>query len=222
MLDSDLTEVIGFCGFKGSGKDTAADYLCEHHGYEKISLAYPLKTACQKIFGFSDQAVFGASQYREEPDSRYTFSGKDPVDGSQLTKVARDVRHYWQRESDGEWFPQYITPRLALQTLGTEWGRRLYEDIWVDACMNFIRSSSHSRWVISDVRFMNELAGVQRAGGRVIRLMRGQRESNHPSELELESIDLSEFDHVIMNLGTKKDLYAMLDSVMKGAGQPSA
>lgn len=216
MLDSGLRRVVGFCGFKGSGKDTAADYLAAEYGYEKISLAYPLKNVCKLIFDFSDDALWGASQLREEPDSRYVFSGRDPVDGSFLTKVAKDQYHYWQRESDGEWFPQFVSPRVALQTLGTEWGRRLYENIWLDACLNHIVRTGNDKHAIPDVRFRNELDGIRNAGGVVIRLLRGERQSSHPSELELESIPLEDFDFVVDNTGTKEQLFARLDDCMTG------
>lgn len=214
MLDSGLTKVIGFCGFKGSGKDTAADYLVGTHGYSKISLAHPLKLAAQTIFGFSDDALWGSSEKREIPDTRYPFRGLNPVDGTPLKKVARDVNHYWFRESDGEWFPQYVTPRVALQTLGTEFGRRMYQNLWVDACLNYIISTGNPLHAIPDVRFANELEGIQTRGGVVIRLLRGKRESNHPSELELERIPHQAFDFVVDNRGSKEELYRSLDKVI--------
>ena len=214
MLDTDLTQLIGFCGFKGSGKDTAADYLAEKYGYTKISFAYPLKKAAQIIWGFSDESLWGSSSLREKLDPRFLFSGLDPLDGSLLTKVADDAEHYWQRESDGEWFPQYLTPRIVLQALGTEHGRRFYPDVWVDACLRHIRLTGNPKHAISDVRFENELLGVQRAGGAVVRLLRGKRESSHQSELELEAIPLSEFDFVVDNRGPKKELYRALDEVI--------
>lgn len=214
MLDNGLNKVIGFCGFKGSGKDTSADHLVDHWSYAKISFAYPLKKAAKTIWGFSDEALWGPSSTREEPDHRYPFNGQDPVDGSPLTLVARDVHHYWQRESDGEWFPQFVTPRVALQVLGTEYGRRMYENVWVDACLNHIREMGQPLHTIPDVRFTNELNGIREAGGVVIRLLRGQRQSSHPSELELEQIPLEAFDFVIDNQGSKEELYAAIDEIV--------
>lgn len=213
MLDS-LNQTIGFCGFKGSGKDTAADYLVSKYGYRKVSFADPLKKACEGIFSFPSEHLWGASSLREVPDERYLFSGLDPADGSDLRRVAIDTHRFWQRESDGEFFPQFVTPRLALQTLGTEWGRRLTPNIWVSACLNQIRQSGEPRHAISDVRFVNELSGVLSAGGVVIRLMRGARASNHPSELELAGIPLTDFSYVINNNSTKEHLFESLDTIM--------
>lgn len=92
-----------------------------------------------------------------------------------------------------------LTPRHALQTLGTEWGRACHEDAWVNLALQVARTllfptlEGDSPWrykasrglylsdeygravrgvVIPDVRFQNELQAIQRAGGKVIRLRR--------------------------------------------------
>lgn len=213
MLDT-LNLTVGLCGFKGSGKDTAADYLVSQYGYKKVSLADPLKRTCESIFDFPSDHLWGPSSLRECPDERYLFSGLDPVDGVPLKEVALDTSRHWQRESDGEFFPQFVTPRLALQSLGTEWGRRLSPNIWVVACLNHIRKSEYPRHAIPDVRFVNELTSIRASGGIVIRLLRGSRSSNHPSELELEGIPLEDFNFVVDNNSTKGYLYACLDAIM--------
>jgi hypothetical protein len=41
------------------GKDTAADYLVEHHGFKKIAFAEPLKEAAKIIYGLTDEQVYG-------------------------------------------------------------------------------------------------------------------------------------------------------------------
>ncbi len=214
MLDS-LTRTVGLCGFKGSGKDTAADYLVSKYGYAKVSLADPIKRVCHEIFAFPKDHLWGPSELRERPDERYPFSGLDPVDGMPLDKVALDTSRFWQRGSDGEFFPQFISPRLALQSLGTEWGRRICPNIWVAACLNYIRQTGDDRHAIPDVRFVNELTSIQGAGGVVIRLLRGERTSTHPSELELEGIPLESFDFVIDNNSSKEHLFLCLDQVME-------
>lgn len=213
MLDSRLRQLIGFCGLKGSGKDTSADYLVENYGYAKMSLASPIKDACLSIFGFPEDHLWGASSLRETPDKRYLFTGLDPVTGVPLEEVKLDELRWWLRK-DGEYFPRYLSPRLALTTMGTEWGRRLCENIWVYSCLNSVRNLDTSRSAITDVRFMNEIMAVQSAGGLVIRLLRGERKSNHPSELELDNISLDVFDFVIDNRGTKGELFSCLDDII--------
>lgn len=59
--------------------------------------------------------------------------------------------------------------------------------------------------VIDDVRFPNEVAMIQRLGGRVIRIDRpGPDESTHASEIILDTFD--GWDGVIVNDGTLGEL----------------
>jgi len=220
MLDSDLNHVVGFCGFKGSGKDTSADHLVECFGYDKLSLATPIKEACKAVFGFPDEHLWGSSDLREIQDERYVFSGLDPVDGTPLREVSISEAKWWLRESDEEYFPRCLNPRLALTSMGTEWGRRLNDNIWVYSCLNLVRTGDQPLVTIPDVRFKNELSAIQGAGGKVVRLLRGGRKSNHPSELELESIPLSSFDFVIDNNGPKEFLFEELNELMSEILQP--
>jgi hypothetical protein len=61
------------------------------------------------------------------------------------------------------------TPRLAMQTLGTEWGRNLIaQGLWVEIWK--ARARKHECVVVDDCRFANEAAAVRALGGLVIRL----------------------------------------------------
>lgn len=74
------------------------------------------------------------------------------------------------------------TPRLAMQTLGTEWGREtMHPDIWLRAW--WARSRQHERVVAEDVRFSNEVAAIDLAAGQTWRVTRpGLVAGQHPSE----------------------------------------
>jgi hypothetical protein len=64
-----------------------------------------------------------------------------------------------------------LTPRLLLQLLGTECGRQiLHPNIWVNATM--ADYTEHSNWIISDVRFPNEVKAIKDRGGISIRVNR--------------------------------------------------
>jgi hypothetical protein len=94
----------------------------------------------------------------------------------------------------------FLTPRYALQQLGTEWGRSCYPNIWVDYALrtakklleedrrepnmvNYYSAKSGLMFVgglekpvgvaISDVRFKNEIDAIHEAGGIIIRMSRG-------------------------------------------------
>lgn len=82
------------------------------------------------------------------------------------------------------------TPRWAMQSLGTEWGRNcIGEDIWINAWAN--SAAKHKLVVCDDVRFPNEVARIKELGGVVIRIRRPSVEvtCTHPSELHYQSID---------------------------------
>lgn len=87
-------------------------------------------------------------------------------------------------------FPEGITARVCLQTLGTEWGRNLDSDIWVRAAMREADYFLHtdSKVIFDDVRFANEAVAIRNAGGKVYRVSRKNFEvstDNHISELGL-------------------------------------
>ncbi len=78
------------------------------------------------------------------------------------------------------------TPRFALQTLGTEWGReKISPDLWVNATERTISKlfEEGRRVVIDDCRFDNEARAVRNLGGLLIRVARtGLIRGSHPSE----------------------------------------
>jgi hypothetical protein len=85
------------------------------------------------------------------------------------------------------------TPREAMQSLGTEWGRKCVgEDLWVNLWANRVQQhlEAHQahRVVVDDVRFPNELARVLQMGGRVLRIERaGIAPTNgHSSETAID------------------------------------
>jgi hypothetical protein len=161
--------IIGFSGLAGAGKDTVADLLVKHYKFTKVALADPLKRICKDVFQFTDEQLWGPSEKRNEPDVRY------PRDGG------------------------YLTPRYALQQLGTEWGRDCYNNVWVDYALrtadkilkpapwdgtysnysqpkglySYLEGSDRYKGVaIPDVRFKNEVDAIKKAGGFVVRLTR--------------------------------------------------
>jgi hypothetical protein len=97
--------------------------------------------------------------------------------------------------------------------MGTEEGRDVYgEGIWVDTMFAWFQLY-HDMWgftkfVVPDVRFRNELAGIQAHGGKVYRIIAPKRvalsplteeQRQHPSETDLDGVPLNQFDGVIYN-----------------------
>lgn len=78
------------------------------------------------------------------------------------------------------------TPRRAMQTLGTEWGRKCMGDyFWINLWRSRVDSALAfgGRVVVDDCRFPNEAAEVRALGGVVWQLVgRGGIAGNHASE----------------------------------------
>ena len=213
--------IIGVCGFIGSGKDTVADYLVNLHHFRRESFANTLKDAVSAVFGWD----------------RTMLEGR--------TKQARE----WREQVDAWWAERlgipHLTPRWILQNWGTEVCRKnFHDDIWIASLENKLRASIDDI-VISDCRFPNEIAAIKKAGGRVVRVVRGaepewyqlavsrNRGPNGNSswalsgrKLEQLGIHASEtawvgtrFDAVLDNNGTLEDLY---QQIMHLAQDPQA
>jgi hypothetical protein len=197
--------IIGICGLIGAGKDTAADYLVNFHEFRRDSFAATLKDAVASVFGWDRELLEGR------------------------TKTARE----WREQIDPWWAVRLnmpnLTPRLVLQLWGTEVCRKgFHDEIWIASVENKIRQSKDNI-VISDCRFPNEITSIRRAGGRVIRITRGQNPGwfavaksipelmpiHHPEVHASEySWAATDFDFVIDNNGSIEDLYAQLKNLV--------
>jgi len=112
----------------GSGKDTTAEQLVDKHQFVSVALADPMKRFCMEVFNFTEEQLFGPSEMRNKPDERY----KRP-----LAEWDEAIVHGLQVPREYVLTPDmcHLTPRYALQCLGSEWGRDCYEDVWIDYCL---------------------------------------------------------------------------------------
>ncbi len=142
--------IIGFVGLIGTGKDTAADYLVNSHGFVRDSFASALKDAVSVVFGWDRQLLEGRTA-----ESRAWREQVDP---------------WWSQRLQ---MPE-LTPRWVLQHWGTNLCREAFHnDIWIAALENRLRSNKNNI-VITDVRFPNEIAAIRNIGGRIYWIQRGQ------------------------------------------------
>ena len=190
--------IIGVSGQAGSGKDTVADFLVKNHGFVKVALADPLKRACKEFYNFTEDQLWGPSENRNKPDQRYPREQHEFSDRS--CKVCGfKAKERKELSPVPEWPQCYLTPRYALQLLGTEFGRHCYDNTWVDYTLRVakvllgefeesytegynareglhrIGNVSYQRpqgVVVSDVRFINEISAIKNVGGFVVRVNR--------------------------------------------------
>lgn len=208
--------IIGFVGFIGSGKDTAADYLVNFHEFRRDSFANTLKDAVAAVFGWD----------------RTLLEGR--------TAEARA----WREQIDPWWAERLnmpnLTPRWILQYWGTEVCRHgFHDDIWIASVENKMRKTTDNI-VISDVRFPNEIQAIHNAGGIVVRVQRGVNphwydiaiQANKGSTaaaswLKEQGIHASEtawvggnIDYVVSNDSTIDDLFTEIKNLLPGKELP--
>ena len=114
-----------------------------------------------------------------------------------------------------------ISPRHALQSLGTEWGQYKLSEydsfaevtgrkLWVNSLLNRMQGNT----VISDVRFPHEAEAIRAKGGFIIKVTRDYPvDLSHESERAIEDIWP---DFIITNSGSLNDLeWLVCDMMMK-------
>lgn len=169
--------IIGLAGKIGAGKTTAAQYLVEKHGFERIRFAGPLKNMMLAL-GLTSDEVDGI--LKEQPCD--LLGGK--------------------------------TPRFAMQTIGTEWGRDIIDEkLWIRAWRRAVETTTHGAWiVVDDVRFPNETAIIRELGGVLIRVDRdGQAGEATAHSSEALAFDC---DFVIKNDGTIDQFKQQVETAM--------
>lgn len=106
--------------------------------------------------------------------------------------------------------PQFggLSARYLMQTLGTEWGRKLICDtIWIDAASRIIvERLKTADVVIDDCRFDNEADAVHALGGVVIDVMRPGcgASASHQSEY---GVSIHKIDYCVLNQRTPQFLH---------------
>lgn len=137
--------IIGLCGFAGSGKSTAANFLVREHGFTRLSFATAVKDITAILFGWDRERLNGTTPqdrlWREEPDL------------------------FWSARMQRPW-----TPRIALQFVGTDLCRQhVHENIWAEQVVAQIRRlGPTAKVIIDDVRFVNEIQTLRGIGAHLL------------------------------------------------------
>ncbi len=193
--------IVGLLGFIGSGKGTAGDIL-KDMGFTPVSFAKGVKDVAAEMFDWPRHLLEGdtekSREWREQPDA------------------------FWTKE-----FGREFTPRLALQLMGTEVGRNVFHhDFWVIKLKKYIEQNPKENFVITDVRFRNEIEFVHNMNGCLIEIQRGVKPhwydvASRAHRGDLKAIDFmnksgihpsewswvgGRIDHTIDNNGTLEDL----------------
>jgi hypothetical protein len=140
--------IIGLSGYKGSGKDTVADYLVERHGFIKISFAKKLKQSASALFGIEED---NWEVWKNDPNIKISIKTENSSEPS--------LEH------------AKLTAREFLQRYGTEAHREIFgDDFWVENAFSDV--NNFSDYVVPDCRFENEINEIHKRGGLVVRIDR--------------------------------------------------
>lgn len=250
--------VLGLFGPAGSGKDLTADWFVEKQGYTKVAFADPMKRFVLRTFpGISPEVLWGDSELRNQEfdiSEMWWFTAIGSF-GSGSTEIAQEVLndgnrvdgylklHTWLTELRKS-YPNKISARIILQTLGTEWGRTVDPMMWANYAYRVaakIRDGAaytqqegialtgipvedrSAGVIIPDHRFLNEVENTQEHDGYVLRLRRLSLEEGqtnvgiqgHVSELEGRTIPDSAFDLVLNFEEGVDSVYRALEQVTK-------
>ena len=210
--------IIGISGRMGSGKNTVGEIiqkLCATNNgpnFEQKAFAGKLKTIASLLTGipvekFEDQE-FKQTTLSEEWD----FADNDAPDN-------------------------IMTIRMFLQKLGTEamrdglhtnvWVNALFADYFckdcgweeeqkgtIDACSGYHKLPN---WIITDMRFPNELEAIELREGITIKVVRPNMNSLQamiPAHASETALDDAEFDYEIINDGEIVDLIEKVKQIL--------
>ena len=205
-----MGKLLGIVGFIGSGKGSVGDILASR-GFTKVSFGQAIKDVTAVMFDWPRQLLEGETEqsrvFRETPCPAWSALMGRP-----------------------------FTPREALQKIGTEGGRLLFhEDFWIGSLNNKLDVSKD--YVVTDVRFLNEIQMVRERDGVVIEIQRGDNppwyaqlsrmRDAHERDLFMEKhaphLHKSEWDwigqpvdYVLKNNGTKIELENVVNCVLRG------
>lgn len=128
-----------------------------------IGIAGPAQSGKSTLSGeFRRLVEFRGQKYTEQP-----FAG--PLK-RMLASIGVDVSGL-SKNVPVPFLDGRITPRIMMQTLGTEWGRTLLPDLWLRIWQHELDESAHTVCV-PDVRFDNEAELIRELGGIIIHIQR--------------------------------------------------
>lgn len=133
--------ILGLNGLMRAGKDTVADRLAVLSPVQvvRVSYAAKLKESVSKLFNITLEQI---EWWKNEKDIVVQIRRKGVEDGYEFT-----FRHFLQR-------------------YGTESHRNTFgEDFWLDAALPLDKDYSDALYVVTDMRFPNEMERIKQLGG---------------------------------------------------------
>jgi len=214
-----MNKLIGISGKIGSGKDTFTQLL-QYCSNEQIQKLYPnyneFLNLCYNIgsYGISNNWC-DYNNLNLYENKKFAFKVKQIVSimtGIKIEDLEKiEVKNSilpscWNKDGKS------MTVREFIQKLATDAIRNnLHENAWVNSLFSDYKEDS--KWIISDLRFLNEADAIKLHNGYIIRLNRKidllptdyKKAAEHRSETELD--DYKHFDLIYDNNKSLDELY---------------
>ncbi len=173
------------------------------------NFADQLKVLCAELFNIPYECMYGTDEQKNQLQEHLLWENMPGI----YTGWDQGLHDYVKYHAAGP-----MTAREFMQFFGTDVCRKIYEPIWVNACIHKIQKEESELAIIADVRYPNEVDAILAAGGKVVRLERNAHEDQHSSELALdrENFDQSKFWRIINNQDVAiKDLAQSVKKILK-------
>lgn len=197
--------LIGISGRIGSGKDLTGNII-QYLTTGEVSKVFTFEEWVNKPHYSRDAAPWQIKKFAAKMKQCVSIITGIPVEDLEKIEVKNSL-------IGTDWGD--ITYRKLLQLLGTEVGRCILPDFWINALFSRYTKTAlnwdadgnttveaYPNWIITDCRFENEIKAIYIRGGITIRLQRNSQNvvSDHTSETSLDNY--SNFDYVIDNSNT--------------------
>lgn len=189
MNMNNLPSIIALCGYKGSGKDTVANYLVKNYGYKHYKISDKLKEIIKILFDLSDNDL---EQKKEEVNDKWNTTPR-----RLMQFIGTDMFQYKLQE---------LLPNIN-------------RDFWIkslftDDLMNKIKNENY-KIVISDLRFLHEYEIISNlyVSYSILKVKnnRIEQNDNHISENEFNQININGIIHNDSDLET---LYININNII--------
>ena len=179
--------IIGFSGKKGSGKNFYSNYLIEKYNFKELSFAYPLKQSLKLILNLSDAELYGNK--KDEFNERFNCYN-------------REIMQWFGTEVFRENFNKRFNYKGS---------------VWVDNVKYILENNPDNNYVISDIRFQNEIDMIHEFKGTVINIYNNDIINEDIKTLHKSENQKLVYDYKILNLKTPENTiknYKFLDNII--------
>ena len=232
--------IIGICGKKQCGKSSMAGFIKQQlpdRKVKEISFAKPLKDFINEVLNIPKNHLYGSNEQKNYPLCTWgeVFEGPGLVAYKKRDRdllSAREIMQVVGTDVMRHGHLNYVNNNLEKEIrlfLQKKFGAGVmpYQDLWIDLAIMDIKVAKTRKeadvFIVSDVRFHNEVKAIKAAGGKLVRLYRDtdcEESIPHPSEMEMEEMKNKDFDFVLVEYENRnlKQLSHFTTRVLMGCG----